>query len=114
MFGEMINYYYQAQLGWDNLGLGRWVVMTLRGETTRRIICGYNPCGNYCPNSGMVYHQQHQYWITKQGCLICLRVKFQEDLVAQLKRWREQGDKLIVCLDANKDVYRKLIGRHLL
>jgi hypothetical protein len=31
--------------------------------------------------------------------------------MAQLKRWREQGDKLIVCLDANEDVYRKLIGK---
>jgi hypothetical protein len=113
MFGEMINYYDQAQSGWDNSGLGRWVVMTLRGETMTRIICGYNPCGNNCPNSGTVYHQQHLYWITKQGCLTCRRVKFQEDLVAQLKRWREQGDKLIVCLDANEDVYRKLIGKAL-
>ncbi len=113
MFGEMINYYNQAQLGQDNLGLGRWVVMTLRGETTTRIICGYNPCGNDRPNSGMVYHQQRQYWITKQGCLTCLRVKFREYLVAQLKRWREQGDKLIVCLDANEDAYSKLIGKAL-
>jgi hypothetical protein len=58
MFGVMIDYYNQAQSGWDYLGLGRWVVMTLRGGTTTRIICGYNPCGNNCPNSGMVYHQQ--------------------------------------------------------
>ncbi len=104
MFGEMIDYYYQAQSGRDNSRLGRWVVMTLRGETTTRIICGYNPCGNDHPNSGTVYHQQHQYWITKQGCLTCPRVKFWEDLVAQLKRWREQGDSL----DANEDLYRKL------
>jgi hypothetical protein len=33
--------------------------------------------------------------------------------VAQLKRWREQGDKLIVCLDANEDVNRKSIGKAL-
>jgi hypothetical protein len=113
IFGEMIDYYNQAQLGQDDSGLGRWVAMTLRGETTTRIICGYNSCGNNRPNSGTVYHQQRQYWITKQGCLTCLRVKFWEDLVAQLKRWREQGDKLIVCLDANEDVYSKLIGKAL-
>jgi hypothetical protein len=58
MFGEMINHYNRAQLGWDNSGLGRWVVMTLRGETMTRIICGYKPCGNNCPNCGKVYHQQ--------------------------------------------------------
>jgi hypothetical protein len=33
--------------------------------------------------------------------------------VAQLKRWREQGDKLIICLDANEDVYRKSIRKAL-
>jgi hypothetical protein len=33
--------------------------------------------------------------------------------VAQLKQWREQGDRLIVCLDANEDIYRKAIGREL-
>jgi hypothetical protein len=93
--------------------LGRWVVMTLRGETTTRIICGYNPCGNGRSNSDTVYHQQRQYWITRQRCLTCPRVKFREDLVAQLNRWREQGDKLIVCLDANEDIYKKPIGKAL-
>ncbi len=33
--------------------------------------------------------------------------------MAQLLRWREQGDKLIVCLDANEDIYRKSIGKAL-
>ncbi len=33
--------------------------------------------------------------------------------MAQLKRWREQGDKLIVCLYANEAAYRKLIGKAL-
>ncbi len=28
-------------------------------------------------------------------------------------RWREQGDKLIVCLDANEDIYRKSLGKTL-
>ncbi len=32
MLGEMINFYDQAQLGWDILGFGRWVVITLRGR----------------------------------------------------------------------------------
>ena len=28
-------------------------------------------------------------------------------------QWREEGDRLIVCMDANEDIYRKLIGRSL-
>jgi hypothetical protein len=58
MFGQMIDFYDRLQSGCDNTGLGRWVVMTLKGETTTRIVCGYNPCGNDRPNSGTVYHQQ--------------------------------------------------------
>jgi hypothetical protein len=65
------------------------------------------------PNSGMVYHQQRQYLILKHGCLSCPRVKFREDLVEQLKRWRAQGDNLIVCLDTNEDVYKKSISKAL-
>ncbi len=38
---------------------------------------------------------------------------FREDLVEQLQRWRAQRDKLIVCLDANEDVYKKSIGKAL-
>ncbi len=28
-------------------------------------------------------------------------------------RWQQDGDKLIVCLDANEDIYCKLIGKAL-
>ncbi len=30
-----------------------------------------------------------------------------------LKQWREEGDRLIKCMDANKDIYKKLIGKTL-
>jgi len=72
-----------------------------------------NPCGNDKPNSGTVYHQHREYWVTKRHSLVCPRVKFREDLLAQLRQWREEGDKLVVCLDANEDIYKKSIGRAL-
>jgi hypothetical protein len=40
-------------------------------------------------------------------------MKFCEDLVSQLLRWQQDGDKLIVCLDANEDIYCKSIGKAL-
>jgi hypothetical protein len=49
----------------------------------------------------------------KKDCTSCPREKFREQLIAQLKQWREQGDRLIVCLDANKDIHRKAIGKEL-
>ena len=54
MFGGIIDYLDMASSGRDETGLGRWVVMTLRGDTNTRIVCGYNPCGNNKPNSGKV------------------------------------------------------------
>jgi exonuclease III len=113
MFGGIIDYLDMASSGRDETGLGRWVVMTLRGDTNTRIVCGYNPCGNDKPNSGTVYHQHRRYWLGKRRCATCPRVKFRDDLISQLKRWREEGDKLIVCLDANENVYKKAIGKAL-
>ena len=43
----------------------------------------------------------------------CPRTRFKKDLLAQLRKWREQGDRLIVCIDLNKDIYRKSIGKAL-
>jgi hypothetical protein len=39
--------------------------------------------------------------------------KFREDLVAQLTRWQNDGERLIVCLDANEHIYKKSIGKAL-
>jgi hypothetical protein len=40
-------------------------------------------------------------------------VKFREDLMAQLTWWREEQNKLVVCLDANKYIYHKSLGKAL-
>ena len=33
--------------------------------------------------------------------------------MAQLNHWRENGDRLIVCLETNENIYNKGIGRNL-
>ena len=43
----------------------------------------------------------------------CPRKRFRDDLVKQLVAWRKQGDRLVVCIDANKDIYKKSIGKAL-
>ena len=98
----------------DNSGLGRWSVMTIKGEGFKtRIVCGYNPCYNSNPNSSTSYQQHRRFFINKKKDLTCPRTKFREDLVDQLIRWREEGDRLIVCLDANENIYNKSIGKAL-
>jgi hypothetical protein len=63
--------------------------------------------------------QQHnlptapQFFITQRGDLTCLCTRFKEDLVSQLKKWRKEGDRLIVCLDANEIIYKMSIRKSL-
>ena len=42
--------------------------------------------------------------------MTCPRKRFREDLVKQLRKWRENGDRLIVYMDANENIYTKSIG----
>ena len=37
--------------------------------------------------------------------------RFRQDLVQQLDHWRKGGDRLVVCLDANGDIYKKKLGK---
>ncbi len=48
-----------------------------------------------------------------QKDLTCPRKKFHDNLIGQLKEWHNKGDRLIVCLDVNENIYPKSIGRSL-
>lgn len=115
LFGPLTEHLDMSEGSRDELGLGRWVVMTLRGDenTVTRIVCGYNPCGNDKPNSNTVYQQHRRYFINKEDSLVCPRVRFREDLIKKLLQWRTEGCRLIVCLDANENIYRKSLGKAL-
>lgn len=115
MFGPLTEYLDMSEGGKDESGLGRWVVMTLKGSDSviTRIVCGYNPCGNDKPESSTVYQQHRRYFINKENLLRCPRVRFQEDLIEVLTKWKEEGNRLVVCLDANENIYRKSIGKAL-
>jgi exonuclease III len=115
VFGPLIEKYDFEESGKDETGLGRLVVMTFRGANgmKTRVLSCYNACYNNKKESRMSYQQQRRYFITKEGDLTCPRTRFREDLVALLKKWRLDGDRLVVCMDANEDVYRKSIGKAL-
>ncbi len=114
LFGPQTEQLDNDQLGKDKTGLGRWSVMMLRGNGVRtRVVCGYNPCYNENQYSSTTYQQHRRYFITQRSDLTCPRKKFREDLVAQLPRWRNDGDRLIVCLDANEHIYKKPIRKAL-
>ncbi len=97
-FGTVTEYLDYQQLGKDETGLGRWLIMTFKGDNgvQTRVVCGYNPCYHKNPDSGTAYRQHRQYFIRQRKDLTCPRMKFREDLVSQLQRWGQDGDKLIV------------------
>ncbi len=106
-FGAITEKIEADQMAKDNTGLGRWSVMTFRRDGAQTmVVCSYNPCYNKAKDNGTSYAQQQRYLIMqKKDCTSLPREKFREQLIAQLKQWREQGDRLIICLDANKDIY---------
>jgi hypothetical protein len=115
LFGQLVEQFDFEASGRDDSGLGRWVVMVFRGENglTTRIVCGYNPCYNRKQQSRTSYQQARRYYITKEKDVTCPRKRFRDDLIKQLTQWREEGDRLVVCLDANEDIYRKELGKKL-
>ena len=114
MFGPLTEYLDMPGSEKDITGLGRWTTMLLKGGTgvQTRIICGYNPCRSNRQDNGTSYSQQRRYQIwQQQDHITCPRVKFREDLGKLLKEWRAAGDKLIVCLDANENIYMQALGK---
>ena len=112
--GPLTEFIEQGQVSKDETCLGRWSVMTFKGNQGRTlVVCSYNPCYNNNPDSTTLYQQHQRFLITKKKDLTCPRRKFREDLIGQLKRWRKEGDRLIVCLDANEDIYEKALGKAL-
>ena len=115
MFGPLLEQCDFEHLGKDDTGLGRWVSMVLQGEDgiVTRIVCCYNPCYNSKAGSRTTYQQQRRYFIRVEKDRTCPRKRFREDLAKQLSKWREQGERLIVCMDANENIYTKRIGKML-
>ena len=106
LFGHLTQLLDPNESGKDPTGLGRWTVMTLQGEGVRtRMICGYNPCVSSGHSTS--YQQQRRFFLRTQQDLTCPRKKILEDLITQMKKWREEGDRLIICMDVNEDIYSK-------
>jgi len=89
--------------------------MRFKGANDRStiVLYRYNPCYNKKAGSKASCQQHQRYYIEKEKDLKCPRTQFREDLVKQLKAWREAGNELIVCLDANQNIYSKVIGKEL-
>ena len=113
LYGPLIDQYNFEASGKDDAGLGRWVVMVFRGSEgiTTRVICGYNPCVSNVRARHSLYQQHRRYFIEKEKDTTCPRRRFHDDLTRQLQQWRAAGDRLIVFMDANEDIYKKSMAK---
>ena len=115
MFGPLLEQYDFENSGKDDTGLGRWVSMVLQGEDgiVTCFVCCYNPCYNSKVGSHTTYQQHRRYFIRVEKDRTCPHNLFTEDLGKQLTKWREQGERNLVCMDANENIYTKSIGKML-
>jgi hypothetical protein len=113
LFGDTIEQCDYKTLGKDDTGLGRWVLMVFRGENglVTRVVTCYNLCYNTNKGSRNSYQQHRRYFVTKEKDDTCPQKQFLSDLKKQLEARMENGQRLIVCMDANEDNYQKQIGQ---
>lgn len=93
--------------GVDTSGLGRWSWMLLEqlpGHRTR-LVSAYQPCANRQGGYASCYSQQRAYH-REQGDRRCPRFLFRLHLITQLRKWRDEGDRIILMMDANEHILR--------
>ncbi len=115
VYEDLIQQFDPEESGRDDLGLGQWMHMKFKGDDniSTWVICGYSPCMNKKKDLGMVYQQHHWHLINTLKDDTCPRARFLDDLLRQLKRWHKDGERLILCMDANKNIYQGELGRQL-
>ena len=103
LYGPLVDQYDLEESGKDDTGISRWVVMVFRGYEgiKTRIVCGYNSCYNKNMESRTIYQKQHRYHVIKDKDRTYPRKHLHKYLTRQLKDWREEGDRIMLCMDAN-------------
>jgi hypothetical protein len=61
----------------------------------------------------MVYQQHCRHLINKLKDDTCPHACFWEDLLCQMNQWWKDSEQLILCLDANENIYQGELGRRL-
>jgi hypothetical protein len=114
-YGNLLQQFDLEGSGRNDLGLGCWTYMRFVGDEriVTRIISSYSPYANKKKDSGTVHQQHHRHLINKLKDDTCPCTCFQEDLIGQMKQWRKDGERLILCLDANENIYQGELERRL-
>jgi hypothetical protein len=93
-----------CEQGRDETGLGRWTWVRLQGKdgVKVRILTAYRPCDSVGPDT--VNEQHYRYLRKHRKGDTAPRTAFYEDLFPLIKSWKNEGDHVIIGMDANEDV----------
>ena len=91
--------------GVDITGLGHWCWFTIKGKYNHvtRIITAYQPCRSSHKRLHTVYLQHCRYYRSR-GDNRCPRMIFRTDLAKTLRTWIVKKNRIILFIDANKDL----------
>ena len=101
--GALSKYIKDANV--DHTGLGRWSWVKLEGQPghVTRIVTAYGPCGSKSSGNKTYYQQQRRY-IQNNSLRTTVKKMFRDNLCATLRKWRNQGNRIILMMDANNTV----------
>ena len=93
------------ETGRDETGLGRWVWQKYRGkqEITLRVVTAYRPCTPSSAGPGTAHSQQERY-LDLKGDNRTPRTALLEDLKKEMETWQQEGDQIVLLMDANENV----------
>ena len=96
----------------DPTGLGRWVSVALdrKGSSKLRCVSVYVLCFN---KGFFSTYQQQVRWLNEQGRTENPRKALEIDFKLTLYNWIDEGDDIVVMMDANQDVRNSSFTRML-
>ena len=89
--------------GQDPSGLGRWAWLLLEGKQNHRlrVISVYRPVDSVGPDTVCSQHQRYLFQTHRDDHP---RKALYSDLFEEVTKWKNQGDHIVIGIDANEDV----------
>ena len=88
----------------NHRGLGRWTSWKLTNtpDHVTRLVSVFCPCSNSSDKGLKTVYRQHLNYIQQENLGHTPYQLFFDDLILQLKQWRANNERIILCIDLNK------------
>eukprot|EP00957_Ditylum_brightwellii_P153864 11711250-Ditylum_brightwellii.AAC.1 len=92
--------------GEDNKGLGRWSHVQIAGKDQKKVmlVTVYKPCVQTKEGDSTVTAQHKQILTMQEDTNVSPWKAFNQDLLEEIRKWRNEGNTVVLGIDANRDV----------